>query len=87
MMNEALQPNEFLPLSSIKSYFSRRAKKIREGKSFIGEILLEKCPKKRKPDVLIKGQNDDKISDEDDDVDEDSDEVNDDRYDGEDESK
>ena len=45
MMKESLQPKDFLPLSSIKSYFSRRGKYIREGKSFIGEILQEKCPK------------------------------------------
>ena len=89
MMKGALQPNEFLPLTSIKSYFSRRAKNIREGKSFIGEILQEKCPKKHKPDVVNKGQNDnDKISDGDDDIDEDSYEMNLDGYnDGEDESE
>ena len=30
---------EVLPLSSIKSYFSRRTKKLREGKTQIGEVF------------------------------------------------
>ena len=34
-------PKDFLPLGSIKSYFSRRAKSISEGKIKIGEVIPE----------------------------------------------
>ena len=39
LMKEEFDPVNFLPLSSIKSYFSRRKKAIHDGKSQIGEIL------------------------------------------------
>ena len=37
-------PEDFLPLSSIKSYFSRRAKKLKEGKCVLGEIISDSSP-------------------------------------------
>ena len=39
LMKEQLERSQFLPLTSIKSYFSRRAKKLREGKTEIGELF------------------------------------------------
>ena len=41
LMKEELDPDQFLPLESIKSYFSRRAKKLRQGKTKIGELFPE----------------------------------------------
>ena len=37
LMKDQFDPEHFLPLSTIKNYFSRRAKLIREGKCKIGE--------------------------------------------------
>jgi hypothetical protein len=36
-MKEQLDPSQFLPLNSIKTYFSSKAKKLRDGKTEIGE--------------------------------------------------
>ena len=41
LMKEEFDPSQFLPLASIKSYFSRRAKKLRQGKTKIGELFPE----------------------------------------------
>ena len=40
-MKETLQPDQFLPVNSIKGYFSRRALGLRVGKETLGEILVQ----------------------------------------------
>ena len=40
-MKETLQPDQFLPVNSIKGYFSRRALGFRVGKETLGEILVQ----------------------------------------------
>jgi len=37
IMKEKFSVNDYLPTTTIKSYFSRRAKKIREGDVVVGE--------------------------------------------------
>ena len=39
LMREEFDPVHFLPLATIKNYFSRRTKAIREGRSIVGEVL------------------------------------------------
>ena len=85
LMKEELDPDQFLPLESIKSYFSRRAKKLCQGKTKIGELFPEdvddvekkqskKRDQKKAQDKIEEDKEDEEVEEEEEGVEEEGDE-------------
>ena len=69
-MRDAFDPADFLPLGTIKNYFSRRKAAIQAGKSQIGEVLpVDKLPVKKVPITRKKADDPDDEEDENEEVD------------------
>ena len=65
LMRDAFDPVDFLPLGTIKYYFSRRKAAIQAGKSQLGEVLpVDKLPVKKVPIMKKKADDPDDEEDE-----------------------